>query len=155
MPCVLVISAWRTDCWWWFLFDMISTLAFVAVLGIFSQNLELQLPIAVALSVLQIAAPLMFRPFADPKLNTVCIVGSVFYLVIELAGMAQVLAKLTKATGEGSNYGGLAIIDAIGCGSGGRRAACGGAARHRRGPVALAWPPPSSWSRCGSNCGDT
>jgi len=93
---------------------MITSLFFVAVLGIFSRSPAVQLPLAIVVSILQLMMPAVLKPFQEPVENQIAICGAVVYLGVTLVGMSQLFTELPSSESAGDTLAKeLAIIDSL------------------------------------------
>jgi len=87
----------KKSTWWFFLAEMQLTLVFVALLGIASSEPQIQIPLAIVASIVQLLMPLMAWPFEEMYENLAIIVAGCVHLALELTAMAQLVASMQSA----------------------------------------------------------
>ena len=77
-----------------FLYEMLLSLFFVAILGVFADTQEMQLPLALFAALMQILLPAVLSPLKKPQENFATLVGGFVYFAVQLTAIAQLIANL-------------------------------------------------------------
>ena len=79
-----------------FIFEMLLTLIFCAVLGIFSQKKVVQVPLAVICSFAQILVPALAQPLVEMTQNRAVLLGGSIHFSMVLVSMAQMMGTMAN-----------------------------------------------------------